>query len=146
MKKLFLIVSAILILSSCALSQEVGIRVGEISGGKGALDVTWNTARYNRIHADISFGSGTGVDFLWDLLYRPLFSKQWKWYLGAGPYAKFVNPVWLGAVGEAGIEYRFKKAPVAMGFDWRPFFSIIQSTGFTAEGYGLNIRYVFGRR
>ena len=132
----------------CAISysQEVGIRIGEISGGRGALDVTINTARYNRIHADVSFGSGVGVDFLWDLLYRPLVGKQLKWYLGAGPYAKFSDPVWVGAVGEAGIEYRFKSVPITLGFDWRPFFSILQTTGFTAEGYGLNIRYRFGRK
>jgi len=146
MKKLVLVVTIMVSLSACLFSQEVGIRLGQISGGNGALDVTLNTAKYNRIHADLSFGSGLGADVLWDLIYRPFISKQWRWYLGAGAYGKFSNPLWLGAVGEIGLEYRFRKAPLAMGFDWRPFFSIIQTTGLTAEGYGLNIRYVFGKR
>jgi hypothetical protein len=146
MKKLILLSAFLLSLSALSFSQEIGIRIGEISGGRGALDFTLNTARHNRIHADISFGNDLGIDFLWDFVYRPIVGNELKWYLGAGPYAKFSNPVWVGAVGEIGLEYRFKKAPVAIGLDWRPFFSIIQLTGFTAEGYGLNIRYVFGRR
>ena len=30
-----------------------------------------------------SFGSGVGIDVLWDFLYRPLGDEAFNWYVGA---------------------------------------------------------------
>lgn len=37
-----------------------------------------------------------------------------------------------------------KKAIIALGVDWRPYFKIIDDTSFGADGFGLNVRWVFG--
>ena len=132
------------VLSSNA--QELGVRFGNISSGNNfAIDGIFSLGPFNRIHADVSFGQGgIGFDALWDFLYRPLGDEDINWYLGVGPYMRIDDPFWLGAAFEAGLEYRFEIVPIALGVDWRPSVSIIQKTKFHWNGFGLNVRYVFG--
>ena len=69
------------------------------------------------------------------------------WYAGAGatlglPLQSGVD-FDLGAVGELGLEYRFEGAPIVLGLDYRPTFTIIEETDFDFVTFGLNVRYVF---
>src|SRR5436189_28327 len=89
---------------------------------------------------------GVGVELLWDFLYRPLGGEAFYWYLGAGPSVLFADPFWLGISGEAGLEYRFKTVPIALGADWRPTFWIIDDTKFSGGGFGFMARFVFGHK
>lgn len=126
-------------------AQELGVRFGDISGGNVAIDGIFSTGQFSRIHADVSFGDGVGIDVLWDFLYRPLSGEAFNWYVGVGPYVWIDDPFWLGAVGEIGLEYHFNSIPIALGVDWRPAISIIEDTDFHAKGFGFNVRYVFGQ-
>lgn len=141
-----------IILSSVAFSnaQELGVRFGDVSGGNVAVDGIFSTGQFSRIHADVSFGNGFGVDMLWDFLYRPLAGESFNWYMGVGPYlGVFDNGkdngtnFNLGAAFEIGLEYRFNSIPIALGVDYRPLLEIVDNTDFHAGGFGLNIRYVF---
>lgn len=136
-----------IIVGSLAYSnaQELGIRFGDVSGGNVAIDGIFSTGDFSRIHADVSFGHGVGVDALWDFLYRPLGDEAFKWYLGVGPYIQIDDPFWLGVAGEIGLEYSFITVPISLSLDWRPNVSIVESTDFHAEGFGFNVRYVFGQ-
>ncbi|MFN8256801.1 MAG: hypothetical protein U0W24_13985 [Bacteroidales bacterium] len=129
-----------------AFTQEIGIRFGDISGGSVAIDGVLATTKYTRLHADVSFGNGVGLDVLWDFLYKPIGGEAFNWYVGAGPYAWFHDPFYLGVAGELGLEYRFNKVPIAIGADWRPTLSIIESTDFYADKFGLNVRWIFGKK
>lgn len=142
MKKL-LFLSAIIVASlTTAQAQEVGIRFGE-GVNNVAVDGIFSTGKFSRIHADVSFGDGVGVDLLWDFMYRPVGDVQGlDWYVGAGPSLWLGDPFGLGAAGEVGIEYHFD-FPMAIGVDWRPTFWILEDTNFSADSFGLNIRYVF---
>jgi hypothetical protein len=146
MKKIILILAMTLAIGGYSFAQEVGVRFGNISGGNVAIDAMLGTSRYSRIHTDISFGNGVGIDLLWDFLYRPLKGEAFNWYVGAGPYTQIVDPFMLGVVAEAGLEYRFNKVPIALGLDYRPQLSIITSTDFSWGGFGFNARYVFGKK
>jgi hypothetical protein len=145
MKKLVLI--ALMSLSSLCFvnAQEIGVRFGNISGGNVAIDGVFSTGKYNRIHADVSFGNGVGIDVLWDFLYLPIKGEAFNWYVGAGPYIQIADPFWLGVAGEVGLEYQFKQIPISIGADWRPALSIIESTDFHVDVFGVNVRYVFGK-
>lgn len=125
-------------------AQELGIRFGNALGNKSsaAIDGVFSLGKFSRIHADVSFGNGIGVEALWDFLYRPLSDSPFNWYVGAGPSAFLGDPFALGASGEIGLEYRFKDAPIALGLDYRPTFIIIETTNFT-NSFGFNARYVF---
>jgi hypothetical protein len=144
MKKIVLVIAVVFVTCSYSFGQEVGLRFGNISAGNVAIDGIFSTSKFTRIHADVSFGHGVGVDVLWDFLYRPVGGEAFNWYLGAGPYIQIADPFWLGVVGEAGLEYRFNQVPIAIGLDWRPTVSIIESTNFYADVFGFNVRYVFG--
>lgn len=147
MKKFLLVVITSIVMFSFSHAQELGVRFGNVSAGNVAIDGIFSVSKFSRLHADISFGGGgVGADLLWDFLYRPLGKEAFNWYVGAGPYIQIDNPFWFGIAGEVGLEYRFKEVPIAIGMDWRPAFSIIETTDFCPEGFGLNVRYVFGKK
>lgn len=147
MRKVILTFIVTLVTYSYANSQELGVRLGDVSGGNVAIDGVFSMSKFSRIHADVSFGNGgVGVDALWDFLYKPLGNEAFNWYLGAGAYTEINDPFWLGVEAEAGLEYRFNSVPLAIGADWRPRLSIIESTEFHVHGFGFNVRYVFGKK
>ncbi len=144
MKKYLLIVVVIIASYSYSGAQEIGIRFGDVSGGNVAVDGIFGTSQFSRIHADVSFGNGVGIDVLWDFLYRPLGGEAFNWYAGVGPSMVAQDSNFdLGIAGEIGLEYRFNTVPIALGVDWRPMFEIIDTTDFHAGGFGFNVRYVF---
>jgi len=138
--------AVILVSYSYVNAQELGVRLGNVSAGNVAIDAVFSVSQFSRIHADVSFGNGVGVDALWDFLYRPIKGEAFNWYAGVGPYMQIDDPFWLGVAAEAGLEYRFSSVPLALGIDWRPRLSIIESTDFHVEGFGFNIRYIFGKK
>ena len=146
MKKIITVFSLVL-LAQIGFAQEVGIRFGDVLGNDVAIDGIFKTGKFNRIHADVSFGNGLGVDVLWDFLYKPftIEGEGFQWYVGAGPSMYIDDPFWFGISGEAGIEYQFN-FPMSLSIDWRPTFYIVENTDFHAGGFGVNLRYVFRKK
>src|SRR4029078_10814222 len=99
MKKL-LFGSALMLISYSGFSQEIGVRFGDVLGNNVAVDGMISTGKFNRLHADVSFGDGVGVELLWDFMYRPLKGEAFKWYVGAGVSSLIDDPFWLGVSGE----------------------------------------------
>jgi hypothetical protein len=146
MKKILVILVFVLATCSYSFGQELGVRFGDVTAGHVAVDAMFSAGKFSKIHADVSFGSGVGVDALWDFLYKPLGGEAINLYLGAGPYVWIDDPFWLGLAAEAGLEYRFNSVPIAIGADWRPRLSLIETTDFHWEGFGVNVRFIFGRK
>jgi hypothetical protein len=124
-------------------AQEIGLRFGDVTGGNVAIDAVFSTSEFSRLHADVSFGDGVGIDVLDDFIYRPLDGESLNWYVGVGPYAFLGSPFALGAVGEIGLEYKFKEIPLVIGADYRPYFRLIDDTDLGFDSFGLNVRYKF---
>jgi hypothetical protein len=124
-------------------AQEIGLRFGDVTGGNVAIDAVFSTSEFSRLHADVSFGDGVGIDVLYDFIYRPLDGESLNWYVGVGPYAFLGSPFALGAVGEIGLEYKFKEIPLVIGADYRPYFRLIDDTDLGFDSFGLNVRYKF---
>jgi hypothetical protein len=133
--------------STTAHSQEIGARFGGALGNKGsvALDAVFSVGKFSRVHSDVSFGNGIGIEALWDFIYRPISDSPINYYIGVGPSLYLGDPFLLGAAGEAGIEYRFDGAPIALGLDFRPTFIIVENTDFYG-GFGFNVRYIFNKK
>ncbi|WP_020533667.1 hypothetical protein [Flexithrix dorotheae] len=144
MKKLFVLL-VFIGLANFASAQEIGARFGDAVGGNVAIDGIISIGEFSRIHADVSFGNGVGVEALWDFLYRPIGGEAFDWYVGAGPSILFDDPFGFGLSGEVGIEYHFNEVPIALGFDWRPTFWLVENTDFYAGGFGFNARFVLGQ-
>ena len=155
MKRFLLIVAVMIASYSFSSAQELGVRFGDVSGGSVAIDGVFSTGKFSRIHADLSFGNGFGVDVLWDFLYRPLGGEAFNWYAGVGPYLGVFDTKGdsdvdddtefnLGVVGEIGLEYRFNSVPISLSADYRPMLEIVDDTSFHWGGFGFNVRYIFG--
>ncbi|HZX75187.1 MAG TPA: outer membrane insertion C- signal, partial [Cyclobacteriaceae bacterium] len=64
MKKLIGILAFVAVCSA-AQAQELGVRFGDVLGNDVAVDALFSAGKFSRIHADVSFGSGVGVEALW---------------------------------------------------------------------------------
>ncbi len=143
MKKILVLFAAVT-LSCAAQAQEVGIRWGDALGNNYAVDGIIALGDYSRIHADVTFGDGIGLEALYDFLYRPVGDSPINWYVGVGPSMRLDDPFVLGVSGEIGLAYYFD-FPMSISADWRPTFVIIEDTDFNTGGFGINLRYVFGQ-
>ena len=146
MRRLFFVTALLAIVALSSNAQEVGLRFGGSNGlGGVAVDGVFTMGQFSRVHADVAFWDGyMGIDALWNFIYRPLGEEAFNWYVGVGPSTLIGNEFWLGASGEIGLEYRFKEVPLALGFDWRPTFWLIDDTNLGVDSFGLNVRWVFG--
>jgi len=124
-------------------AQEIGLRFGEMAGNNIAIDGILNF-KTSRLHTDISFGEGVGIDVIYDFIYKPMMeSSNLYYYLGIGVISLIHSDFELGATGEAGMEIRFRSIPFVLGIDYRPSIIVIGNTDFHWNGFGLNMRYVF---
>lgn len=147
MKKILLVpfFFAAMMFWNTATAQELGLRFGDVLGNNVAIDGVFGLGQFSRIHADVSFGNnGLGIEALWNPIYRPLGEEAFHWYVGVGPSVFLGDPFILGVSGEIGLEYKFNSVPLVLGLDWRPRVDIVEVTAFRANGFGLNVRYVFG--
>ena len=142
MKKLFLILLISPFFYSLS-AQEIGLRFGEMAGNNIAIDGTFDF-KVGRLHTDISFGEGVGIDIIYDFMYNPIMeSSNIYYYVGMGVISLIHSDFELGATGEAGIELRFRTIPFVLGIDYRPSIIVIGNTNFHWNGFGFNMRYVF---
>lgn len=137
-----IIIGLALIISSSLNAQEIGIRFGEVTGNNVAVDGVFDFDG-SRIHANVSFGDGLGLDALYDFVYKQIGNEAINWYAGVGASSYIEDDFNLGVSGEIGLEYVFNDAPIVVGFDYRPTFWILDDTDFEWGGFGLNIRYRF---
>jgi hypothetical protein len=144
MKKLILLFAFVTV-CTVTKAQELGIRFGDVVGNDVAIDALFSTGKFSRVHADVSFGDGVGIEAVWDFLYRPLSGEAFNWYAGVDATTFIHDDLFLlGANGEIGLSYKFNGVPISLSADWRPVFYIIEDTDFRADGFGVNVRYVFG--
>ena len=68
-----------------------------------------------------------------------------NWYLGGGPSLQlYDNGSNFYLVPMAGVDLKFKSAPLAASFDWRPRLYIgDNNSDFNAGRFGLGFRYTF---
>ncbi|MCF6222314.1 MAG: hypothetical protein L3J34_01170 [Flavobacteriaceae bacterium] len=124
------------------IAQEIGIRLGEMAGNNVAIDAVY-PLKEGRIHGNIIFGNGVGIDVIYDFIYKPIQGlPNFHYYLGIGITTLFKSDYELGAATEVGIAYQFTGSPLTLSLDYRPSIIVLESTIFHWNGFGLNFRYV----
>lgn len=148
MKKLFLVFTVIIGLSAVSnlkaqdYNTGIGFRLGWYNGltvkhffnNKGAVEGILTT-RYG----------GLNLTGLYEH-HLPFFDvNNMNWYFGAGGHVGFYNDnnTFAGIAGVLGAEYSFDAAPLNVGLDWQPIFSIVNNSGFLHENVALSVRYIF---
>ena len=142
MRKIVLFIFCFIWLSGIVNAQELGLRFGDTVGNTVGIDGIFALSS-GRIHGDVSFGDGVGVEVIYDFMYGQLGEEAFNYYIGAGAYTWLWKDFNLGISGELGIEYHFTGFPLALGLDWRPSLTLVDDSKFHADRFGLNIRYVF---
>lgn len=76
-------------------------------------------------------------------------SGDFKWYYGFGfgigdwDCDDFAKGFSCGILGQAGIEYAFQEAPIALSFDYRPGIYFTPEFNFDWSGFALGMRFYF---
>tara|TARA_B110001450_G_scaffold35448_1_gene30984 strand:- start:234 stop:650 length:417 start_codon:yes stop_codon:yes gene_type:complete len=96
----------------------------------------------SRLHPSVAIGNGgamvaTYLD--WTIALNE--ANGLGFYYGLGPELYFYNDFNIGVAGDFGIEYAFK-APITIGFDWRPGF-VFSPYDFHTGNWGFIVRYRF---
>lgn len=129
-------------LFSFVQAQEIGIRLGEMAGNNIAIDGVYDL-KDARVHANIIFGKGVGIDVIYDFIYKPFTgSPHFYYYLGMGITTLFRSEYELGVAAEAGIAYQFLNLPLSLSLDYRPSIIVLKTNNYHWNGFGLNFRYV----
>lgn len=71
-----------------------------------------------------------------------------KWNLGVGPQVSFYSNHGFSQTNFAirpiaGLEYKVDGAPIAIGFDWRPWWNLTHGSNFEAGRFGIGFKYTF---
>ena len=65
-----------------------------------------------------------------------------KWNIGVGPQLAFGGGATAFLIRpSAGLEYKIAAAPIAIGFDWRPWIQVTNGSYFEAGRFGLAFKY-----
>ncbi|PZP48903.1 MAG: hypothetical protein DI598_09090 [Pseudopedobacter saltans] len=67
-----------------------------------------------------------------------------KWNIGVGPQLQFAKHFTGVAIRPiAGLEYKVSGAPIAINFDWRPWWQLNHGSDFEAGRFGIGFKYTF---
>ena len=140
MKKLILTISIVLGINIAAQAESaVGARLANLA------ELSYQTD---------AFGNRTEIDLGWSFrdkrvgaagIYQfilPIVDRL-NWYYGVGAGIQIDDELYIGALGNLGIEYNIKEAPFQISLDWRPGLGLIPETKFHGINFGFGIRYKF---
>ena len=121
MKKIVLML-ALFCTSQFVSAQEIGLRLGDLTGSNAAIDAVFALGKFSRFHAYVFFKDRQiKIDALWDLIDKLVNGEALKLYFGIGPSALFSSPEpFIGVRGEISLEYRFKEILIVLGLDHKP--------------------------
>lgn len=159
MKKIILVVLSLFIIVSASAQKSssidkiadgknaIGIKVG--SGGAISYQRYLGSSDCNRIEANLGLGFGD-YGFSGEALYQRVWALSkdvpgLNWYagvgVGLGVYKDFFS---FSILGQVGIEYTLKKAPVQFSLDIVPGLGISDGGAYLGLGnFGLGVRYRF---
>lgn len=120
---------------------EIGLRLGNTRESSMAIDATLPIGN-NRLRANLTFLEELTVAGLYNWTFA--MGNNLQWHLGAGltiDIGNIFNKVDVDAVVGTGIEYKFSKSPLSLGFDWQPTIEIVDNTRFEADRFAFTLRY-----
>jgi hypothetical protein len=153
MKKIFLIISFIISVSTVSMAQDyqnsAGLRIGPSNGICLKHFITTNDA----IEGILSTRwGGFNITALFERHAGALDTDGLYYYYGGGVHLGSFNNSWftdtdnhtvIGIDGIIGLEYVFSDLPINISLDYKPGFNLIGYTGFWGDELALSVRYIF---
>jgi hypothetical protein len=159
MKKLLVLVAAVLMSAGIASAQNYNYGVGLRLGPSGGIDFKWNHAPANSwefnlnmpdlINGVSGFSASAAYEWNWPIGSQGYDGEGFNAY--AGPQATlglYTKAFMIGVGGMGGIEYKFK-IPLALAIDWKPTISFVTAGSYSGIGtwgfydVSLAVRYAF---
>ena len=90
-----------------------------------------------------------------DYTYNQAFSgtNGLGWYVGIGPQLSFVDygndyhvdsdKTYFAIRPQVGLEYKIPSAPLALHFDWKPWWNLTNDSNFEAGRFSLGFKFTF---
>jgi len=102
----------------------------------------------NAGQAQVLFGDNhtvVGADYSYNQQFRG--TQGLGWYVGVGPQIDFIS---IGDFDQtnfairpaAGLEYKIPSAPLALHFDWKPWWNLSNDSNFEASRFSLGFKFV----
>ena len=159
LKKLLLAIVLMAIFTSKLSAQEYNLAVGLRLGYDSGISARYFFMPHNAVEGILSFSPNAfKITGLYQFQMPFLSVDNLDWFVGIGAHIGSVTRYFqqrknldhaflFGADLIGGIEYVFPTAPFAISLDWKPSFSFTNThaNDFWFYGFGLSIRYTFGR-
>ncbi|MFD2742151.1 MULTISPECIES: hypothetical protein [Sphingobacterium] len=97
----------------------------------------------NAANAQVLFGGGAtilGVDYSYNQAIQG--ANGLTWYLGVGPQIGFNNErTYFALRPAAGLEFKVPQAPLAMHFDWKPWWNLTNRSNFEPARFSIGLKF-----
>ena len=120
---------------------ELGLRLGNTRSEGIAIEGVF-PVRNNRISANLTFIEEFTVAGLYNWTFD--LKNNFLWHVGAGltvDMGSLFSKVNVDAVVGAGIEHKFAKSPITLGFDWQPVIELSDAGRFSGDAFAFTFRY-----
>lgn len=120
----------------------LGIDLGDGTTFVGP-QIKHNFGGFNAGNAQVLFGGGAtvlGVDYSYNKAIPG--ASGLNWYLGVGPQVTFANERSYFAIRPAaGLEFKVPQAPLAMHFDWKPWWNLTTRSNFEPARFSIGLKF-----
>ncbi|GEM68870.1 hypothetical protein SMI01S_24760 [Sphingobacterium mizutaii NBRC 14946 = DSM 11724] len=97
----------------------------------------------NAGNAQVLFGdnfTAVGADYSYNQQFAG--TNGLGWYVGVGPQLGFGgDETWFAVRPAAGLEYKIPAAPLALHFDWKPWWNLSHESNFEAARFSLGFKF-----
>ncbi len=120
----------------------LGIDVGDGTTFVGP-QIKHSFGGHNAGNAQVLFGDSwtvLGVDYSYN---KPIQGANGlTWYLGVGPQVMFGYETSFFAIRPAaGLEFKVPQAPLAMHFDWKPWWNLTNNSRFEPARFSIGLKF-----
>lgn len=153
MKKLLLVLVAVLGLSFAANAQNIGGRFGGVGTSKNGANVGYNAelsyqhylSGPNRLEFDLGFSRNNDNYINFAIGYHWLFpiAGDFSWFIGPAVNLGYCNNdgIGLAAGAQGGAEWNPKNAPIQLAVDFRPVYEFILPEHCYYNGFGYGVAF-----
>lgn len=146
MKKVILILVAVMGLGFAASAQNIGVRLG--GGTAVGGEISYQTpVGNNRVELDLGFSHGDFINLAGIYQWTGAIAGNFGWFVGPGANLGYCinHGFGIAAILQGGVEYNLQAVPLQFTLDARPSWDFIKREGCAYNGFGwgvaLGIRY-----
>ena len=143
MRKLVLILVAVMGMAFAANAQNIGVRLGGGTGYGGEFSYQQFLGNNNRIELDLGYSSGQYLNFAAAYQWTFPIAGDFGWFIGPCVNVGYCINHKLGlAVGaQGGVEWNPSNLPLQFSVDARPLYDFLMDPACAYNGFGYGVAF-----